>query len=187
MAPTGGTSLDPTTRAPEADHQSTPHSDNSSSASHTRTPPGYRRIHGELHRLGHQLAASTVWKVLRACINATRDRTGPAWSDFIRSQSKAIIATDFACIDTALFKRFHVLFVIEHATRRIHLGGITTNPTAPWTTQAARNLTMRLGDVIGFGSWFATEPDNSPDPSTPSLQSGSCVYIWSPSFAEPDA
>jgi putative transposase len=112
---------------------------------------GYRRIHGELVRLGHAIAASTVWKLLRAAgIDPTRGRTGPTWSAFLHSQSKAIIATDFACVDTALLRRFHVLFVIEHATRRVHLAGITTNPTGPWTTQAARNLMMRLGDSHPF-------------------------------------
>jgi putative transposase len=112
---------------------------------------GYRRIHGELHRLGHTIAASTIWKILRAAgINPTRDRTGPTWSQFIRSQSRAIIATDFACVDTVLLKRLHVLFVIEHATRRVHLAGITTNPTGPWTTQTIRNFCMRLGDSHRF-------------------------------------
>jgi putative transposase len=112
---------------------------------------GYRRIHGELSRLGHAIAASTIWKILRAAgINPTRDRTGPSWSEFIKSQSKAIIATEFACVDTALLKRFHVLFVIEHATRRIQLAGVTTNPTGSWTTQAARNFMMRLGERHRF-------------------------------------
>jgi putative transposase len=112
---------------------------------------GYLRIHGELMRLGHKLAASTVWKILRtAGIDPTRDRTAACWSQFIQSQSKAIIATDFACVDTALLHRYHVLFVIEHATRKVHLAGITTNPTGPWTTQAARNLMMRLGDHHRF-------------------------------------
>lgn len=112
---------------------------------------GYQRIHGELNRLGHQLAATTVWKILRtAGINPTRDRTGPTWIEFIRSQAAGIIATDFACVDTALLRRFHVLFVIEIGSRRVHLAGITTNPTGPWTTQAARNFLMRLRDDQGF-------------------------------------
>jgi transposase InsO family protein len=112
---------------------------------------GYRRVHGELHRLGHAVAASTVWKILRAAgIDPRRDRTGPSWSEFICSQAKAVIATDFACVETALLRRFHVLFVIEVATRRVHLAGVTTNPTGPWTTQAARNLLLRLPDDHGY-------------------------------------
>ena len=112
---------------------------------------GYRRIHGELTRLGHTIAASSVWKILRAAgIDPTRDRTGPTWIEFIRSQAAGIIATDVACVDTALLRRFHVLFVIEVHSRRVHLAGITTNPSGPWTTQAARNFLMRFPDDHGF-------------------------------------
>lgn len=107
---------------------------------------GYRRVHGELHRLGHDVAASTVWKVLRSAENdPVHDRTRPSWMEFIRSQTAGIIATDFACLDTALLGRLRVVFVIEVHTRRVHLAGITSNQTGPWTVQAARNLLMRLG------------------------------------------
>ena len=107
----------------------------------------YRRVHGELTRLIHKLAASTVWKILRTTgIDPTRNRTGPTWSAFIRSQSKAILATDFACVDTATLRRFHLLFVIDVASRRVHIAGITANPTGPWSTQAARNLTIEIGE-----------------------------------------
>lgn len=42
---------------------------------------GYRRIHGELARLGHKIAASTVWRILRtAGIDPSRDRAGPTRS-----------------------------------------------------------------------------------------------------------
>ncbi|MGI9578596.1 MAG: transposase [Microthrixaceae bacterium] len=129
---------------------------------------GYRRVHGELGRLGYSIAASTVWKILRtAGINPIRDRTGPSWCEFIRSQAAGIIATDFVCVDTALLRRFHVLFVIEHASRRVHLSGITTNPTGAWTTQAARSLLMQLPDAHGFrflirdgGGQFTTSFDS---------------------------
>lgn len=112
---------------------------------------GYRRVHGELARLGYPIAASTVWTILRtAGIDPTPGRTGPSWAEFIRTQAKGIIATDFACVDTALPRRFHVLFFIEIGTRRVHLGGITTNPTGPWTTQAARNFMMNLDRQVRF-------------------------------------
>ncbi|MES1171035.1 MAG: integrase core domain-containing protein [Actinomycetota bacterium] len=112
---------------------------------------GYRRIHGELRRLGFAVAASTVWKILRnAGVGPVEPRTGPTWSQFIRSQAKAVIATDFLCVDSAFLRRFYVLFFIEIGSRRVHLGGITPNPTGPWTTQAARNLLWDPPDGFRF-------------------------------------
>jgi len=75
---------------------------------------GYRRIHGELHRLGHCVAASTVWNILNtAGRDPTPDRTGPTWSQFIASQAKGIVATDFFCVDTVTLQRLYVLFFVE--------------------------------------------------------------------------
>jgi transposase len=84
---------------------------------------GYRRFHGEIVRLGYRVAQSTIWKILRtAGIDPTPNRTGPSWAEFIRSQAKAIIATDFLCVDTVTLRRLHVLFFIEVGSRRVHLG-----------------------------------------------------------------
>ena len=112
---------------------------------------GYRRVQGELHRLGYRVAASTVWKLLRnAGIDPTPNRTGPSWAQFLRSQAKAIIATDFCCVDTVTLRRLHVLFFIEIGSRRVHLAGITANPTGAWTTQAARNFLMAVEGQFRF-------------------------------------
>ena len=112
---------------------------------------GYRRIHAELCRLGNKVAPSSIWKILRtAGINPIPGRTGPTWMQFIRSQAKGIGATDFCCVDTVTLRRLHVLFFIELASRRVHLAGITTNPTGDWTTQAARNFLMGVGDEFRF-------------------------------------
>jgi putative transposase len=111
---------------------------------------GYRRIHGELRQLGHR-AASTVWKILRAAgIAPTPNRTGPSWAQFIRSQADAVVATDFFTVDTALLRRFYVLFFLEVGTRRVHLATPTANPTGEWTTQQARNLLMHRGRRLRF-------------------------------------
>src|ERR1019366_5591267 len=57
---------------------------------------GYRRIHGELAGPGVKVAASTVWEILKkAGTGPALRRTGPAWSQFLRSQAEAILACDF--------------------------------------------------------------------------------------------
>ena len=112
---------------------------------------GYRRIHREMRRLRHRIAATTVWKILRdARREPTPDRTGPTWREFLASQARVLVATDFFCVDTVLLRRYYVLFFIELDTRRVHLAGITTNPTGAWTTQAARNLAMGFDKTIRF-------------------------------------
>src|ERR1039457_1162054 len=108
---------------------------------------GYRRIHGELAGLGVKVAASTVWEILRnAGINPAPRRCGPTWSQFLRSQAEAILACDFFTAELLDGTQAHVLAVIEHATRRIRILGVTQHPTGAWTAQQARNLLMDLGD-----------------------------------------
>jgi putative transposase len=102
---------------------------------------GYRRIHGELARLGITIAASTVWATLKnAGIDPAPNRSSESWTTFLRAQAAGIVACDFFTIDTVMLRRYYVLFFLELDTRRVHLAGATANPTGAWTTQAARNL-----------------------------------------------
>ena len=106
---------------------------------------GHRRVQGELVRLGHPIAASTVWQILHdAGIGPAPRRTGPTWKQFLTAQARSIIAVDFVHVDTVLLRRVYALVVVEHGTRRAHLAGITAHPDGAWTTQAARNLVMDL-------------------------------------------
>jgi transposase InsO family protein len=111
---------------------------------------GHRRIQGELARLGHAIAASTVWEILHAAgIDPAPRRAGPTWREFLGAQAHAIIACDFLVVETVLLKRLHVLVFIEHGARRLHLAGVSAHPTGQWAAQQARNLAMDLGDRLG--------------------------------------
>ena len=106
---------------------------------------GYRRIHGELTKLGVTVPPSTVWEILRAAgIDPVPRRSGPTWRQFLAAQAAGILAVDFLHAGTVLLKRLYVLVFIEHGTRRMHLGGVTSNPTGEWTVQQARNLAFTL-------------------------------------------
>jgi putative transposase len=95
---------------------------------------GSRRIQGELAGLCYQLAPNTVWLILTlATVDPAPRRSGPTWRQLLTIQAHNILATDFFCVDPLLLHRLSALFVIEHATRRVHLLGITANPTAAWS------------------------------------------------------
>jgi len=108
---------------------------------------GYRRVHGELTKLGATVAPSTIYEILRAAgIDPAPRRAGPTWRQFLHAQAAGILAVDFLHVDTVLLTRLYVLVFIEHGTRRMHLAGVTAHPTGEWTVQQARNLALNIGE-----------------------------------------
>jgi putative transposase len=105
---------------------------------------GYKRIQGELQKLGIKVSATAIRKLLvRRGLGPALRRGGTTWRQFLAQQASSMMACDFFTVETVWLKRIYVLVFIELATRRVHFAGCTTNPEGAWVVQQARNFTFR--------------------------------------------
>lgn len=95
---------------------------------------GAPRIHGELLKLGIEIAQATVSKYMPR-------RTKPpsqSWQAFLRNHASCLVGVDFLVVPTLTFRILFVFIVLHHARRRIVHTNVTAHPTAVWTAQQIR-------------------------------------------------
>jgi putative transposase len=108
---------------------------------------GYRRIQGALANLGHHLDKLTLRNILRRHHlepAPQRRKAGMSWAQFLKMHWEVLAATDFFTVEVATWHglvTYYVLVVMELATRRVQVAGITPHPTAAFMQQCARQLT----------------------------------------------
>src|SRR6202011_3094218 len=108
---------------------------------------GSFRIPGELLKLGHQVAATTIRSVLLAAgVPPSSRRSQLTWKRFLTAHAETLVAADFFSVDTIFFKRLYVLIYVHLASRRVLLASCASQPNAAWVTQRARNLCWKLED-----------------------------------------
>ena len=89
-----------------------------------RTRPGLPAHPRRAGRIGLPVSASTVWKILHtAGVDPAPRRAGRTWTQLLTAQANGILACDFLHVDTGPAPPVYVLFVMEIATRRVHLLG----------------------------------------------------------------
>jgi putative transposase len=92
-----------------------------------------------------RIGASTVWAILdRAGVDPAPTRSAISWRQFLRAHAKGVLAVDFFTVDTVLLQRLYVLFVIEVASRRVHMLGVTPHPAGAWVTQQPATCSWNL-------------------------------------------
>jgi putative transposase len=92
---------------------------------------GAPRIHGELRKLGINVAERTVLRLL------PKGRTSPsqAWRTFLANHVRDLVSLDFFTVPTAGLRVLFVFVVLAHHRRRVLHFNVTEHPTAAWTTQ----------------------------------------------------
>ena len=123
---------------------------------------GYCRIQGELKKLNHKVAASTIANTLKEHGIPPAPSRPTSWRTFLRSHADRIAATDFFSVDVWTARglvTYHVLFIIKHATRSVHIAGITTNPNSAFIAQVARNMTMLGNGFLNGMSYLILDRD----------------------------
>jgi transposase InsO family protein len=95
---------------------------------------GAPRIHGELLKLGFEVAQSSVAKYMVK-------RRGPSsqgWSTFLRNHLPEVAAMDLFVVPTIGFDMLYAFIIIRLDRRALVWINVTTNPTAEWI---ARQIT----------------------------------------------
>jgi putative transposase len=108
---------------------------------------GYRRIQGALANLGSHIDTITVRNILRRHHQAPapqRRKAGMSWAQFLKLHWEVLATTDFFTVEVVTWHglvTYYVLVVMELATRRVQIAGITPHPTGAFMQQCARQLT----------------------------------------------
>jgi transposase InsO family protein len=124
---------------------------------------GYCRIQGELEKLGHRVARSTIAKTLKDHGIAPSPERPTSWNTFLRTHAEAIAGADFFTAEVWTARgltTYYVFFVLKHASRAVHVAGITTNPDEMFMCQVARNLTDHVDGFLRGIRFLVVDRDN---------------------------
>ena len=126
---------------------------------------GYMRIQGALANLGHEVGRGTIAAILKqhGLDPAPERQKRTTWQEFLKAHWDVLAAADFftANVWTATgLTRYVVLFVIELATRRVHIAGIASEPDSAWVVQCGRQLTDAVDGFLAGKRFLLHDRDS---------------------------
>jgi len=123
---------------------------------------GYLRIRGELKKVGHRVAKTTIATTLKNNGIAPSPDRPTTWKTFLKSHADVIAAADFFTADVWTKRGLvthYVFFVIHHETRMVEIAGITPNPDGNFMAQVARNLTNHVDGFLRDKKYLILDND----------------------------
>jgi transposase InsO family protein len=126
---------------------------------------GYTRIQGALYNVGHRVGRTTISNICKKNgIDPAPERGKRiTWSQFLKAHWNVLAAADFFTVEVWAPRglvTFYVFFVIELATRRVDIAGITPNPAEPWMMQIGRNLTDPIDGSLADKRFLILDRDS---------------------------
>ena len=109
---------------------------------------GHKKIQGELLKLGVDLDKKTIRNIIADFRRKGKIKQSITWKQFLRYQAHSIYAMDFLTVDTILFQRFYVYFIIYHRTREIVHFAITRNPCREFVRQQLIEFEQTLNEIV---------------------------------------
>jgi putative transposase len=121
---------------------------------------GAPRIHGELLKLGLDVAERTVSRLMPK----RRPPPSQTWRTFLANHVRDLVSIDFFTVPTAGLRVLFVLVVLAYHRRRVVHFNVTEHPTAHWTAQ--REARRRAGDGQGRTASRSRWPPSSIRPAS---------------------
>jgi putative transposase len=112
---------------------------------------GYTRIRGALKNLRHRVGRSTIARILRAQGLPPVPERPTSWQTFLRAHWGAIAGADFFTTEVWTWRglvTYYTVFVIDVASRRVHIVGSTPHPDEVFMRQVGRTLTAADEGVL---------------------------------------